>query len=57
MKTKIIYMPWIAAELRKRGFPILEVVVNERKPQFDAYVFEETEEFSSALKNIVLHKD
>ena len=41
--TFIVYMPKIAAALRKRGFKILEVIPNEKKPQFDAYVFEDSE--------------
>jgi hypothetical protein len=32
MKEKIVYMPWIACELRKQGFPIIRVEVNPRKP-------------------------
>lgn len=52
MKTKVIYMPWVAAELRKLGFKIIEVTVNEKKPQYDAYVFEETPAFLQALEKI-----
>jgi hypothetical protein len=32
MKEKIVYMPWIACELRRRGFPIVRVEVNPHKP-------------------------
>lgn len=49
---KIVYMPWIAAELRKQGFQILRVEVNPRKPQYDCYVFEDSEAFRQAFTAI-----
>ena len=49
MKEKIIYTKRIAYELRKQGFPIVRVEVNPNKPEFDCYVFQETEEFINAL--------
>lgn len=52
LKEKIIYMPWVAAELRKQGFPIVRVEVNPNKPQFDCYVFEETAELLAAFTKI-----
>ena len=55
-KTFTVYMPRIAAELRKQGFKILEVIPNDRKPQFDAYVFEDCSEFRKAFSKIVNHK-
>ena len=44
MKEKIIFSKRIAVELRKRGFVILETRVNELHPQYDCWVFEDTEE-------------
>lgn len=55
-KTFIVYMPRIAAELRKKGFQILEVIPNIKKPQFDAYVFEDCPDFRKAFSEIVNHK-
>lgn len=52
LKEKVIYMPWVAAQLRKQGFPIVRVEVNPNKPQFDCYVFEETEELIAAFTKI-----
>lgn len=52
MKTKIIYTRKIAIELRKQGFRIIETVVNEKYPQYDAYVFEETAELLAALTKL-----
>lgn len=52
MKEKVIYMPWVAAELRKQGFPIVRTEVNPSKPQFDCYIFEETPELLAAFTKI-----
>lgn len=49
MKTFTVYMPYFAAELRKKGFKIIKVVPNEKKPQFDAYIFEDTPELQRAF--------
>lgn len=49
---KIVYMPWVAAELRKLGFPIVRIEVNPNKPQFDCYVFEATDELIAAFTKI-----
>ena len=54
--TFIVYMPKIAAALRRQGFQILEVIPNEKKPQYDAYVFEDCPEFRKAFSNIVKQK-
>lgn len=49
---KTVYMPRIAAELRRRGFQILRVEVNPKKPQYDCYVFEATPEMLEAFGEI-----
>lgn len=56
MKTKKIYTRWIAYELRKAGFPIVNVEPNEHKPEFDTWDFEETTELNLAIKKIVANK-
>ena len=56
MNTFIVYMPKIAAALRRQGFKILEVIPNEKKPQFDAYVFEDNPNFREAFSKIVKNK-
>lgn len=56
IKTFVVYMPKIAAALRQQGFKILEVIPNEKKPQYDAYVFEDCPEFRKAFSNIVKQK-
>lgn len=50
---KIIYSKRIALELRKRGFRIIKTVPNKYKPQFDSYIFENTQELQEVL-NIIL---
>lgn len=52
MKTFIVYMPYLAAALRKKGFKIIEVIPNEKKPQYDAYVFENTPELQEAFSSL-----
>ena len=54
MKEKIIYTRWVATKLRNLGFKILRVEANPNKPEFDCYVFEETDELAAVLAN--LHK-
>lgn len=51
-ETKRIYTKSVALELRKRGFKIIRTEPNENKPEFDAYIFEETENFKKALTDI-----
>ena len=53
IKTYTIYMPRIAAALRKKGFQILKVIPNEKKPQYDAYVFKDCPDFRKAFEEIV----
>lgn len=52
MKEKVIYMPWIAAQLREQGFKMLRTGVNPHKPQFDTYIFEETPALLEALTKL-----
>lgn len=53
MNTKTIYTNKMAYELRKRGFKILEVIPDANKPQFDNYVFEDTEALHKAIDEIM----
>ena len=48
-KLYIIYMPRIAAALREMGFKIIKVSPNIKKPQYDVYWFEDTEELRKAI--------
>ena len=53
MKLYIIYMPRVAAALREFGFKIIKVSPNRKKPQYDVYWFEYTEEFRQAIPRAV----
>ena len=44
-----VYTRWVAFELRKRGFNILRTEINEYHPQFDVYVFEDTDQLHKAI--------
>lgn len=50
--TMTIYAKWLALELRKKGFPIIETGINENFPQYDTYIFEETKELKDAITTI-----
>ena len=49
---KVIYSAWVAYELRNKGFKIKRVEVNPHKPQYDCWVFDETEELQKAFVEI-----
>ncbi len=49
MNTKKIFTKRLAIYLRKKGFKIIDVMVNSNKPQHDIYVFEDTVELQEAI--------
>ena len=51
MKEKIVYTRWLAIELIKQGFPVVRVESNPIKPEFNCWVFAETDEFLVAFAN------
>lgn len=52
MKIKKIFTLWLATELRDRGFYILKVEPNTKKPWLKVYIFEETPQLLAALSEI-----
>ena len=52
MKEKIVYTRWLANALVKAGYPVVRIEQNPNKPEFDCYVFKETEAFKLAFINI-----
>lgn len=52
MNTYIIYTKRLALELRKRGFKIISIGVNENHPQYDTYMFEDTQALRNAITEI-----
>ena len=47
-----VYTRWVAVELRRLGFKIIGVDVNEYNPEFKVWIFEETEEFMNAFRKV-----
>ena len=43
MNKKLVFNRRIAAELRKRGFKLLDTMPNHNNPKLDVYVFEDTQ--------------
>lgn len=52
MNEKVIYTRRVAYELRRQGFVILRVEPNPNKPEFDCWVFKDTQELADALTAI-----
>lgn len=52
MKEKIIFTRRVAYELRRQGFSIIRVEPNPNKPEFDCWVFEDTQALADALTAI-----
>ena len=53
MKTKKIFKRTIALALREKGFKIITTEPNKCRPQYDVYIFEDTSEFQSALRDVL----
>ena len=53
MEIKKIYTKKMAVYLRKQGFKIIGTEVNENKPEFDVYLFENTPDFEAAMLGYV----
>lgn len=52
MREKIIFSKRVAYELRKRGCKLLRTEPSKFKPQFDVYVFEETNKLLEVLTEL-----
>lgn len=50
---KIIFSRKIAVQLREQGFQILRTEVNKLHPQFDCWVFENTEDLRRAFDKLL----
>lgn len=51
-KTYRIYSRRIALELRRKGFKIIGTDINENFPQYDVYLFEDTEQLREELTKL-----
>lgn len=47
-----IYSRRIALELRRKGFKIIGTDINENFPQYDVYLFEDTEQLREELTKL-----
>jgi hypothetical protein len=47
-----VYTKWVAYELCKRGFKIIDVQPNPHKPEFDCYIFEDSKALRTVMKEI-----
>lgn len=48
-----IYTKWLAVALRREGFKIVGKDVNERLPELDVWLFEDTEKLQEAIPRLV----
>ena len=51
-KTYRIYSRRISLELRRKGFKIIGTDINENFPQYDVYLFEDTEQLREELTKL-----
>ena len=56
MKEYIIYTRWLALALREQGFKIIRTEINKYHPQFDTYVFKDSEELQDAIAKLTNRK-
>lgn len=52
-----IFMRQVALKLEKRGFKLLKIEPNKKKPQFNVYYFEDTIGLHNALVEIAARKN
>lgn len=52
MKEYTVYTRWVAYELRKQGFKIIETKINPHQPNLDCWVFIDTPLLRKALTTI-----
>lgn len=55
MNKKLVFNRRIAAELRKRGFKLLDTMPNHNNPKLDVYVFEDTQQLNECWEEIAQH--
>lgn len=48
-QTYKIYTRWLAVALRQLGFKIIGTTINETHPQFDVWLFEDTNALHEAI--------
>lgn len=53
MNTYTIYTKWLAYELRKAGYNLIETGINHNFPEYNTYIFEDTPEFRKTFQEII----
>lgn len=56
MQVYAVFMQWVAFQLEKRGFRIIKMRPNRKKPEYNIYYFEDTMELHKALMEITQNK-
>jgi len=57
MKLYPIFMRRVAFRLEMRGFKVIKIEENKRKPQHNVYYFEDTLELHNALFEVTRNKN
>lgn len=52
METKTIFTRKMAYELRRNGFKIIRTEPDKKHPEFDNYIFEDSEDLQKAMATI-----
>ena len=55
-KEYTIYTKWLALALRKQGFRIIRTGINENFPQYDTYIFENSDDLQFAISQLTRNK-
>lgn len=51
-----IFMRRIAFRLEMRGFPVIKIEPNKKRPQYNVYYFEDTKELHDVLFEVTRNK-
>ena len=51
-----IYAKWLAIKLREEGFRIIRTEVNQKHPQYDCWVFEDSTDLQIAISYLTKNK-
>ena len=52
-KEYVIYTKKLAFRLSEKGCKLIRTGINENFPQFDTYIFEDNQEFQTAMSEIM----
>lgn len=55
-KEFTIFSRWLAYELRKQGFRIIRTDINKNYPQYNVWVFEDSEDLQIAIRQLTTNR-